>query len=328
MNVKKKIIATLLAGALVGASAVSFAACGDGVSMPKGNEVTAEEWAEFFETTLELKNYTMEYSVNATSTIKGTIKTPYDYSNPEKKKEQSVEGDSKSTMSGTVLYDEENKKAYSESKTTMKANSKADDEKGTMSGEESDKFYYERKEEGKYWKTSYSYEQSKSETPEGKASKEEEKYWSAGTTNYFADSYIEDMISESTFYVTKEENAESENITALYDKFTYFGGVYTATLYRKVNIYSGFKDLVECTVLVSFNKAEKCVVGYSIKTVGEGNLKEDSTYSSYDFSYTYKGESVYAVTNIRTTDVSKKVNKDVTKALDKAKADAAEAANA
>ena len=88
---------------------------------------------------------------------------------------------------------------------------------------------------------------------------------------------------------------------------------------------NGMEDVLECKVTISFNKAEKCVTGYGVKTEGEGNLKADETYYSYDMNYTYKGESVYAVTKIKTTDVSEKVNKDISKALEKAKAEAAEA---
>lgn len=324
---KKKILATVLAGAMAATCAASLAACGDSkVSMPKGDVVTADEWGEFFDNTLSLNNYTFEYSVASKATVNGTVKTAVDYSNPEKKKEQTVEGKSELSESGLYLYDEENKKAYSETTAASEASMKGDEDKSMSSDEEISKEYYELKEEGVYWRTRYNKSDYSAESPTGKESNKEEGYWRASTTAYFADNYVEvfadaDLVS---FYDTKEEGATLKNITRLYDKFTFADGVYTATLYQEVGIYEALDlgDIIECTVSVSFNKAEKCMIGYSVKTKGEGNLKEETnTYYNYNLDYTYEAEVVYSVTEIKTTDVSKKVNKDITKAVDKAKAD-------
>ena len=325
---KKKVLATLLAGALMGASAVSFASCG-GVSMPKGDQVTKEEWAEFIAAMAELKNYTLDYSADVNVTLNGTTKEVKDYSNPDpaKMKEEKVTGETKTSMAGTTVYDSVNNKAYVEGTESSQIDMKSDDEKMKASAEETDKAYYELKEEGVYWKAAYAYEMSELDGTDIRRSEKSESYWIAGTTFYFADNTINIMFSDSTFYETKD-GTEEKNIAELFEKFTYSAGVYTATLYKEVEIYgemNGMEDVLECKVTISFNKAEKCVTGYGVKTEGEGNLKADETYYSYDMNYTYKGESVYAVTKIKTTDVSEKVNKDISKALEKAKAEAAEA---
>ncbi|MDE6411412.1 MAG: hypothetical protein K2L02_02620 [Clostridia bacterium] len=332
---KKKILATVLAGAMVATCAASLAACGDSkVSMPKGDEVTDTEWAEFFEKTTEVKNYTLEYSVDSTATIKGTYKAPTGM-DITKKKEQTIEGKSKASESGLALYDVENNKAYSETKSSSELSMKGDEDKSTSESEGTEKEYYELKAEKEgvktYWYADYSKFESSSESPLGKDSKKKEEYWDAYTEVEFAESYIYEIFEgDIYFYESKEENAEEKSILELYEKFTYADGVYTATLYKEVELYEVLElsDIIECTVKVSFNKAEKCVIGYSVKTEGEGNLKiEESNLVpvSYNLDYTYKAESVYSLTNIKSTDVSKKVDKDLTKALDKAKAEEANA---
>lgn len=327
---KKKVIATLLAGALLGAGAICLSACGSSsVSVPKGDKVTEDKWSAAFEKMPELENYTLKSSMNVQCKLSGT-KTEANYYTG-KKKDIKVEGNGKAESSSVVLYDKKGKTAYQESSSSSSASGSEDGEKGESKSKYVSKNYYELSEtKDSYWRARYSLENSYSSDVESKSERKEEDFWEASETSYFASSSVSSLASIGSFYETNDKDtAVAKSIKVLYSKFTYSGGVYTADLYREVNItqesdLSSIYELVPCTVTVSFDGAQCCVIGLSIKCKGEGNaFKKDN----YNIDYTYSGTSIYAVTDIGKTDASKKANKAITKAIDKAKAEKAEANN-
>lgn len=328
---KKKFAAGLIAGVLAATSAIGLSACG-GVSIPKGDEVTKDKWAAAFEKTMELENYTLNASVSVDCKINGTV-TEKNYSGIDsatgevkyKTKEIKVEAKASVSSEMTMLYDFKGNKAYSENTTSYKANGSDDGEEGSRQSKQVSKAYYELSEEKddkkSYWRARYSLGEAESSDPESEIERYEEDFWRATETSNFTSNYIYSIAKDLEFYETDDkENAEEKSIVELYDKFVYAGGVYTANLFREVDVAEGYDksiyELVPCTVTVSFNSAECCVIGLGIKCKGEGNaFKKDS----YNLDYTYEGVSAYAVTELKTTDVSKKANKDIVKAIEKAK---------
>ena len=87
----------------------------------------------------------------------------------------------------------------------------------------------------------------------------------------------------------------------MYDKFTYSGGLYTATLYLDASIYQGVKELIECTVTVSIK--DGFAIGIKVKADAEGNAYEKE---AYDLNYSYVAEIAYGITKVKLTDASKK----------------------
>ncbi len=311
---KNRIAATVLASALAVASIVGLTAC-KGLSVPKGDEVTAEEWKTAFAKTQEVTNYTMEVSLEVDSSVKGTV-----YSD-ESKSQVDAKADMTISSRTTTLYNREANQAYSENSYSSKVSATEGEEEENYKSDTTSKTYYDLSETRNsltyYWKATYSSKESSSSDSRGEEKSDEENFWYASETATFASNSITTMFSETTFYETNDEtSAQAKSIIDLYEKFMFDGGTYTATLYRKVDVYEGIKQLIECNVSVSFNKAESCVIGFGIKTEGEGNVTETD---EYNLDYTYKGESVYAITKIKETDVTEKSNKDITEAIDKAK---------
>lgn len=307
---KKKLIATLVAGAVLSTGIIGLTACGGGLSIPKGGEVADKEaWVKAFTDTVALKNYTLE----SYSSIDFTLKGAYKNSNS---KDVPVDISSKATASAVVLYDSENNKAYSETSTNSEA-------KGTENGVEeggkysyTNKEYYELSEEKNsvkyYWNADYSKGDLKS--TEGVSS--EEQYWDADETAYFASSMLTGLSTNVLFYET-EEAVIPQSVATLYDKFTYDGGVYTATLYVTAD-FNKAEDKVECKVTVSIKDGYVIGLGYKTGKI-EDTLNSSATGNTYDYTYTYNADVVYVVSNVKSTDVSTKASKDITKAIQKAK---------
>ena len=306
---KKKLIATLVAGAVLSTGIIGLTACGGGLSIPKGGEVADEvAWVKAFTDTVALKNYTLESYSSIDYTLKGAYK--------KNSKDVPVDITSKATASNLVLYDSENNKAYSE----MSTNS---DAKGTENGVEeggkyssTNKAYYELSEETdsvkSYWRAKYSKGEIKS--TEGVSS--EEEYWNAYETTSFMYSAMIGLSTNVMFYET-EEALIPQSVAALYDKFTYDGGVYTATLYVTAD-FNKAEDKVECKVTVSIKDGYVIGLGYKTGKI-EDTLNSSATGDTYDYTYTYNADVVYVVSNVKSTDVSTKASKDITKAIQKAK---------
>ena len=57
---RKKLIATLVAGAVMSTGLIGLTACGGGHDINKGEEVSKEDWAKAITATVEAKNYTVD----------------------------------------------------------------------------------------------------------------------------------------------------------------------------------------------------------------------------------------------------------------------------
>jgi len=311
---KKKLIATLVAGAVLSTGVIGLTACG-GLSVPGGEEVANEEaWAKAMTDTVELTNYTFESSTSVNVDVKGTVSK---LSSNGSYKTLDHNYTYKTAATNLSVFDTENDKAYAENTDKMELN-------GTYSGKEikgnydnSQKAYSELSENKESVKTYWVAEYSKQELKSNEGETKEEEYWSASEDYHMLSSGLDALTYSTLFYETEDATAP-KSIVSLYDKFTYNGGVYTADLYTKLNLdMSGdLIDIVACKVTISFKGGY--VIGLGIKVDASDSLKEEN---AHDITYTVKAESVYVLTEIKTTDVSKKVNKDITKAIDEAKAD-------
>ncbi len=306
---KKKLVATLVAGMVLSTGLLSLTACG--LSVPKGDKVNNEDaWKTAFERTSDLTDFTFEGSATLAATVKGTVTTT-NSSGEKVNKEHNY----KLNNSLSALY------AYgSDDKAYFEADLKTE-KKGTVTGKDYDetsstnaKMYYELCEEKDnkktYWQAAYGKIENKS--LEEKTSTE--KLWQAEKTSYMVDPSVID-ISGTSFYADEETTTVSK-LSALYEKFTYSDGVYTATLYKDVEVDNIAEDKMACTVKVSIK--DGYVIGLSVKIDVKDILYKKSVY---DIEYTYKEEETVVLSNIKSTDASKKVNKDIKKAIDKAKAE-------
>lgn len=337
---KKRIAAALLAGALAVSGTAGLSACG-GLSLPKGDEVTKEQWTAAIENMIvrdsEIPdNCTLEFSHSEKKTAKGKGAIAF-YDESGIGWEFDISDAREAAENKMMLYDKPRNRAYRESRRQFKEIT----EKGVETRNYVSKSYYEpnvQKEDGYYWEAEYSL--SKEEDGDGEC-RESENDWSACETSWFPRgvdfNYGGSLASPrdvfewaSRFYETDDEEAEPQRIADLYEKFTYSGGVYTASLYsyRTVeNYYAPVTTLIPCVFSISFNNAEGCVIGYEVKWEGAGTLfGKDNNFvgaeveMEYNFDYTYKCETVYSITNINKTDAAKKRNGDIAKAIEKAKA--------
>lgn len=306
---KKKLIATLVAGAVLSTGLIGLTACGGGLSIPKGGEVADEvAWVKAFTDTVALKNYTLESYSSIDFTLKGAYKN--------NSKDVPVDITSKATASSIVLYDSENNKAYSETSANSEAKGTegAKDENSKYSSTE--KEYYELSEEKNsvkyYWNADY----SKGELKSTERVYSGEQYWDADETTSFMYNMLTGLSTNVLFYET-EDATLPKSVAALYDKFTYDGGVYTATLYVTAD-FNKVEDKVECKVTVSIKDGYVIGLGYKTGKI-EDTLNSSATGNTYDYTYTYNAEVAYVVKDVKSTDVSKKANNDITKAIQKAK---------
>ncbi len=313
---KKRLIATLIAGTVAVSGIIGLSACGKSVSIPKGEEVTKAVWENAFDKTSELTNYTLNGLQKMNITVSGHVSS-YDNATSKFKKTE-IFVSSKASADMLLLYDEDGQKSYYETSSQSAEKITADGKELNSSSKGVDKSYYELKEQSindgtEYWCADYSSEEIKSDEKH----KIEETFWDAAETSVFEDNYANYVFSDMNFYDGGDEKTAVESdLNELYDKFTYSGGLYTATLYLDASIYQGVKDLIECTVTVSIK--DGFAIGIKVKADAEGNAYEKE---AYDLNYSYVAEIAYGITKVKLTDASKKVNSEITKALDKAKND-------
>lgn len=308
---KKRILTTLLVGAVAATSVMGLAACG-GVSVPKGEQVTEEAWKNAFDKTSEFTNYTLNMSSDSDITLKGTIAS---------KGSSKIEVKSSVNSSGvqTTLYDKDGSTSYTEYTSETKGKATADGEESYYNSKTTNKQYYTLSESNSlidtYWRANYSKSEAKSEEGENYT----ETYWHATETASFMYNQAGTLFNDYFYDSNDKDTAKRSKLVNLYDKFKYSGGVYKATLYYPQEISDDYNlsDLLECKVTVSIK--DGCAVGYGIKI----NVKNANLYLKdyYDITYSCKVEAVCAITDVKSTDVSKKATKDITKVIDKAKAD-------
>ena len=319
---KKKLFVGIAAGVIAAAMCASFAACGGSVSLPKGDEVNKETWEKAFtEKMAEVTNYTLNGVGDAQVSLKGTVKK-------DEKTSADISFSSKIASSLTNLYNKEANKYYLESKSSNDFKLTYDGEKATGTAKYTSKEYMEKgSEENEYWQASYYKKESNTKSPEEKENSVRESYWQGDRYtsseysnpmsygNYY--SYLSRTFSAQYYDKADIENAEGGYIYNLFDKFTYSSGVYTATLYRSYEIDADeieFDVVVECEISISIK--DGYIVGASEKVNASGNYegKEDGI----TVEYTIKGETSYAVTDLKATDPSSKATKDITEAIEKA----------
>ena len=310
---KKRILATLLVGAVAASGVIGLSACGvGGVVMPKGEDVTKEVWEKAFtdEQMETLNNYTASAAANRSVIVTGSYKSSGG-------SDEEISLKLKSTSYQTILYNEESLSYYSESNSSNSSTTSYDGVAENKTIKNINKSYIEKGEnENEYWSASY----SKNDTQTDTGGLAIETYWSASKA-VFAPSnnypgLVENKINTLVFSNTKEEKADTKSgtISELYDLFEYNGGVYTATLYSQYVVEEDdfeMAPVVEYKISVSFK--DGYLIGYSAK-VDASDTYENTTY-------TIKAEQAYAITGIGSTDPLKKKTGDVKKAIEKAKED-------
>lgn len=317
---KKRVSAILCVCMMACVGTIGLTACDP--SVPQGDMVSEETWKEAIQKTGEVTNYTLEAVLNTDCEVTGTV---YERKNEDTapriyyiKSEADVDWDM------TVLYDKDRNLAYREysSESDMRGDNGLETE--TKHIKSTNKAYYELKEKTedhtKYWRASQNERKSVEGDKYGESETSEKSDWRVSDTSSFMYNYINDMFDGTTFYETNDsENAKAVTLVNLYGSFTFSDGVYTANLYRKVELYRDYvtiNDFVPVTVTVSFNAAERCVTGCGIEGKGSGTLYREN---AYNVQYTWKGKSVYSIGKIGSTEVSDKANKDIRKALNLAK---------
>ncbi|MBD5631972.1 MAG: hypothetical protein HDP34_01915 [Clostridia bacterium] len=308
---KKRILATILVGAVAATTVMGLAACG-GASIPKGEQVTEEAWKNAFDKTTEFTNYTLNSSSDLDINLKGTVTA-------KGSKKVEVKSTVSTSSNQLFLYDKDGHTSYAEYTTESKGKSTADDEESNYSRKTTNKQYYTLCESNSlidtYWRASY----SKSETKTEEGENYTENYWYANESLSFSSNQAAYVFNDYFYDSNDKDTAKRAKLANLYDKFKYSGGVYKATLYyyQEVSEDYNLSDLLECKVTVSIK--DGCAVGYGIKI----NVKNANLYLKdyYDIKYSYKLDAKCGITDVKSTDVSKKATKDITKVIDKAKAD-------
>lgn len=211
---KKKLIATLVAGAVLSTGLIGLTACGGG-GLEKGEEVSKEDWAKAFTATIELKNFTAEAVSESSGTATGSVDT-----GTGSKVEVSVKTDSSSK---TIQYiDIDGGKIYMTSEEAVKiegANKALGEVLATS-------LHINDRDE----KTSAAYYVVKEgEVIYSADNDNEENKWDADASGELEHElkYLLDYASYAT-----EETGTAQSLSALYDAFTYSSGFYTATLWQ------------------------------------------------------------------------------------------------
>ena len=231
---RKRLVATLLVGAVATTAVLGLTACG-GAGIDKGVEVDEQGWKDAFKATSEATNYTVELISETTSSASG------------KADDISVNVKYEEKSNSTSYYDVDGGKAYEKSSASMKVTGikSLPDALKQILGFDDD---IEEKEEYESYTV-----------------KEGENYYEATLEDgeWIVDEaygvYPYSYVSNASF--ATEKNGEYTNISLLYSAFTYSGGIYTATL------YSGS---YEYTVSVSIK--DGYVLGYSVESKMEGEM--------------------------------------------------------
>ncbi len=270
---RKKLIATLVAGAVMSTGLIGLTACGGGHDINKGEEVSKEDWAKAITATVEAKNYTVDAyqemelkltgsiedlgvsDLNVSATTKGEGKTYYDIDNGSYYGNSSV----KVTVSGVPdeLKDEDE----------FKARDYVMEQYGVKDGDT----YYTAMYDGT------------EETPEWEV-REYSSAVSGGMGYLFTQTY------------STTEGGTASTLDELYDAFTYSGGVYTATLWQ----YS-----IEMKISVSVKGGY--VVGISSEYTEEEGDENSKMSTTAKMVYNF---SAYSGTTVSASDAAKKAVED------------------
>lgn len=200
---KKKLIATLVAGAVLSTGLIGLTACGGGLSINKGEEVDADGWVKALEATAEATNYTVESYEESNVDYSGTVEGV------------TISFSVSGTDQGKTYVDIDNDTMYQSS--TAKVTVKGDVPEALKDQYSNKEYKYEQyyaKVNDTLYNASYSDASS-------------EAAWRV------YDAYSIDGPAEYLLYgsYSTTEDGEEKSLDELYDAFTYKSGVYTATLY-------------------------------------------------------------------------------------------------
>ena len=270
---KKKLIATLVAGAVLSTGLIGLTACGGGHSINKGEKVDAEGWKTAITATQEAKNYTVDAYQEVELKVTGSM---------EELGITDLNITGKSKSESKSYYDLENSSSYS--KQTVKAEVSGvpeamqdiDEFKG---GDYVMESYYVKDGDTIYY-ANYS---TQSENPE----------WNVSTTSYVSGSEIMYMINQT---LATEKDGEASKVIDLYDAFTYSGGVYSATLWS-----------YDMEVKLSISIKGGYVVGVSMEYTEEDGDENSTMSMAIKVVYNLSG---YGSTEVKASDDAKKAVDD------------------
>ena len=206
LKMKKKLIATMVAGAVLSTGLIALTACGGGLSINKGEQVDAEGWTKAFADTIAAENFTEDMYSEATTKVNGEVLGV------------KIDISSTSKGEGKCYVDKANDTSYT--LTNIKVDVSGDvpeSMKEQYKKQEYKTENYVTKVDGKLYEARYN-------------GYESEPAWKV-VSGYAVHGQSISLLSES---FATEENGEDVELSALYDAFTYSSGVYTATLYGEM----------------------------------------------------------------------------------------------
>lgn len=249
----KKILAAFAATAVLVSGVIGFTACGGGNGVNKGVEVSAEDWSKAFTATLNAKSYTADGEQTSEVKVAGNLEGT------------DVDVSCKANSKAKFYVDVTNGKSYSESDVTVTFGGldKLDKEFADMLKEElsdgADSMKGVQTYTVKIGDTTYSATNLSGEW-------DVEEYGSIGVTDILTSGYA------------TEKGGESKELSALYDAFTYAGGVYTATL------WNGSSE-----VEVSVSIKDGYVIGYSFTGSYEDGDGDSTMTMTMTYIYNFSG---------------------------------------
>lgn len=268
---KKKLLATLVAGAVLSVGLIGLTACGGGLSINKGEEVDEAGWKAAFTATAAAQNLTIESYNETEMKLKG--------SGDEIKEEcgvDSVDMSVKTTSTGKIYYSVgvNAGSTYSDGTAKVKTSGVPDKLKENYSDKEYKTEAYTVKNYNDMYMAYYD-------------GSEKEAAWKVNTV-----SYIGNPSSQFDRSFATEKGGTISKVSSLYSAFTYKNGVYTATL------YTGYD--VEYKVSVSIKG--DYIVGYSLEYTEN---YEESGYTESMSEKTVYNLSAFGDTEVKPSDAAK-----------------------
>lgn len=254
---KKKLLATLVAGVVLSLGLIGLTACGGGgggngvLSINKGEEVNEDDWKAAITATQAAENYTIDsYDETETKTTGTMNEIP--------------------NINCTVVYKTETKMYYYYDNATYSYS--------TLKLEVSNVPAALKDVDG-YKALSY--------VEEAYSVKEGDKYYSGNYDNYYmgewmmysvtsvSDSPIDSMINQ---YFSITQQGLKRKVNELYDEFTYSEGVYTATL------WNNFGNEVKISVSIKDGYVVGIASEYGYEAGGDGYSQVSKVKIIYNIS--------------------------------------------
>jgi len=216
---RKKILATLLVGAVAAAGVIGFTACNDGnggnednggEEIKKGEQITETQWKAAMTATQNAENYTVTLSSETKETGEGTYEgKPVSYTSTE-------------NISAKLYYDLTGKKLYTDGQTKMKTTG-AESVGETDIDKTTPRKAYEEIDGTTVWYGDFSHT---------------DNTWSARSSDCGTEAAAKARFAEGGVAYLFEDNSLSQTaegakttISELYSAFKYENGLYAATLY-------------------------------------------------------------------------------------------------